>query len=324
MNIKYKDYYSILDVPRSASSDEIHKAYRKLARTYHPDVNKSPGAENRFKEISEAYAVLGDAQKRQQYDSLGSNWRMGQDFTTPPGWEAHTDWTPQDTDSFDFRTFSPDNFSDFFASLFGDFAKVSWGKTSTGRTSRKRDFRARQPDQETDLPINLEEALHGGKRRLILTYSEPGKPESRRTIEVKIPPGIQDGAKIRLKRQGKPSASDLPPSDLILHVRYQPHHFFKVAGHDLHLTLPLAPWEAALGGKIEIPALDGQVRLTMQPGINNGQKLRLNGKGLPKKDGTRGDLIVEINIVIPDTISSQDKELWEKLKKNSNFNPRKW
>ena len=181
-----------------------------------------------------------------------------------------------------------------------------------------------QPDEEADLYINLEEVLNGGKRRLTLTHTQPGKPQTQRTIEVKIPKAIQDGAKIRLKQQGKPGSPGIPPGDLILNVKYKQHPDFKVENHDLQLTLPLAPWEAALGGKIDTITLDGTVRLTIKPGASSGQKLRLNGKGLPKKDGSRGDLIVEISIVVPETLTQKEKELWEKLEKSSNFKPRKW
>lgn len=321
--MKYRDYYEILGVSRSATQDEIHKAYRKLARTYHPDVNKDTGAETKFKEIGEAYAVLSDPEKRKRYDSLGANWKMGQDFSPPPGWKMRrTGETTDDFGGFSFGGFGGGDFSDFFDSLFQDFGGFGGQHRTSGRKVSRKPRSARGGNQEAEIEVTLEEVLHGARKRLTLTRTEANGEKSQRTLEVTIPKSIQDGGQIRLKGQGKPGTNGQPAGDLILKIRYRKHSLFKVEGHNLQTRLPLAPWELVLGAKVPVKTLDGTVQVNIKPGTRNGQKLKLKGKGLPRKNGTRGDLLVQTEIVLPGTMSERERELWQKLSEESTFNPR--
>lgn len=313
MAVKFEDYYQVLGVDRKATQAEIQRAFRKLARQYHPDVNKEPGAEERFRKINEAYEVLKDPEKRRKYDRLGENWKAGQEFRPPPGWEEVR---------FEFGGpgrgggFRPGNFSDFFEMFFGSRAGAFddlFEQMARGGAGRRADGFTQEPPreappQEVPLTISLHEAYHGTTRRLDLQ-----SPDGRsRSLEVKIPPGVTEGSKIRLRGQG-----------VILRIHVAPDPRFEVSGHDLTTDLRLTPWEAALGAQVDVPALQGALTVRIPPGASSGQKLRLRGKGLPRTgDGPPGDLFVRLLISVPKTLSDEERQLYEKLKEVSKFNPR--
>ena len=307
MAVTYKDYYDILGVPRTASQEEIKAAYRRLARKYHPDVN--PGdkaAEEKFKEINEAYEVLGDPKKRELYDRLGPNWKAGSEFTPPPGWER----IRLDFGDFDFFTGAPGGFSDFFETLFGGLRGRTAGRhAGPGTTTR---WGSRAADVETEIELSLEEAHRGTTRRLTLPTGK--------SLEVKIPAGVRDGSVIRLAGQGG-QAGGLA-GDLYLRVKLQPHPVFKVSGDDLYTEVPVTPWEAVLGAKILVPTLDGMAEVSLPPGAQTGQKLRLRGQGLTRRRGGRGDQYVELKIVVPPRPTAAERKLFEQLARESKFNPR--
>ncbi len=329
MGVNYKDYYKILGVPRDASQEDIQKAFKKLAKKYHPDMN--PGnkdAEEKFKEINEAYEVLKDPEKRKKYDLLGANWEHGQNFEPPPGFENVR---------FHFRTGGGEGqgfgeFSDFFDLLFGNLfahsdpgfkknrrVRYSTDPFSDSSTFYGNEFTNQQNqgnvDTEAIIELTLEEAYRGGKKTITLSDGMSSK-----VLTVNIPPGVSEGSKIRLSGQGQvgPLGSK---GDLYLKVKLLPHHLFKVKGNDLILDLPVTPWEAALGSKVSVPTLDGRIELKIPPGTSSGQKLRIKGKGLGR--GTKkGDFYVRIQIKVPKNLSPREKELYEELKNVSNFNPR--
>jgi len=297
--MKYKDYYKILGVERGASDEDIKKAYRKLARKYHPDVSKEPNAKEQFQEVSEAYETLKDKEKRAAFDSLGTH-RPGQNFRPPPDWyERFGGDAGEDLGGIDL--------SDLFESL-GAFTRGG------GRGFRgARNVPLRGQDYSVNVDISLEEAAHGTERQLELDG---------RSIRARIPRGVTDGEKLRLSGKGGPGANGGPAGDLYLNVMLRPHPLFRVAGHDLHLELPIAPWEAALGAQIEIPTLEGRVSLKVPPGSASGQKLRLGGKGLPKPHGGAGDLYANLSVVLPGTLTEREKKLYEELRDASRFDPR--
>ncbi|RTI01181.1 molecular chaperone DnaJ [Thermus scotoductus] len=270
-----KDYYAILGVPRNATQEEIKRAYKRLARQYHPDVNKSPEAEEKFKEINEAYAVLSDPEKRRVYDTYGT--------ATPP--------PPPPPGGYDFSGFDVEDFSDFFQELFGTGLFGSMGRR---RPRKGRDLRA-------ELPLSLEEAFRGGEKVV-----EVGG----RRVPVKIPPGVQEGSTIRLAGLGGPGD---PPGDLLLTVRLLPHPVFRLEGQDLYATLDVPAPIAVVGGKVRAPTLEGPVEVTIPPRTQAGKKLRLKGKGFPGPGG-RGDLYYEVRVVIPEHLTPEEEELWRKLK----------
>jgi curved DNA-binding protein len=339
--VKYKDYYKILGVERSASQEEIQKAYRKLARKYHPDVNKDPGAEEKFKELGEAYEVLKDPEKRKKYDRLGENWKMGEDFTPPPGWEQHFGggggggfggYSSRRRGGF---AGGGTGFSDFFDFIFGSMGgmgqevDMDFGGGARGGPRGAGARAARGTDVEATLEITLEEALEGGKKRFTIQRAEPGPQGSvspqARTLDVQIPEGVKDGMRVRIPGQGNPAPGGGQRGDLYLRIRFQPHDLYKPREQNLLMELPVTPWEAALGAKVPVPTLDGRkVRVTIKPGSHSGQKLKLAGQGLPKKDGSRGDLIAELAIQVPEELSKHEKELLEMLRDRSGFNPREW
>ena len=319
MTVKFQDYYQTLSVSRDATQDEVKKAYRKLARKYHPDVNKDKDAEEKFKELSEAYEVLKDPEQRKLYDQLGSDWKAGQDFKPPPGWENV---------QFEFRsgpnakTFGfGSGFSDFFEMLFGD--RMGSGAARTTHTS----WAMRGQDHVADIAISLEDAYYGTTKTVTLQGHEvDGKGEIRpvkQTYEVRIPAGVTDGGRIRLSGKGGKGIGSGPPGDLYLKVRMAPHPRFRVDGHDLHLKVPVTPWEAALGVTVEVELIEGTVILKIPPGSQSGQKMRLRGKGLPRTGGGKGDLFAEVRITVPKVLSERERELFTEMSKVSGFNPRK-
>lgn len=336
MAVKYKDYYEILGVDRGADQDEIQKAFRKLARKYHPDVNQDAGDGEKFKEISEAYEVLRDPEKRKRYDSLGPDWRAGQDFRPPPGWEnVHFEFRQGPGGGFGFSgsgfdsAFGPGGFSDFFEAIFGGrggsdpFGEL---RREAGRTGRGRGghsgyagFAGRGHDAETELEIPLEDAYHGAVKTIQL-QTDGG---TRKSLEVKIPPGTRDGTRIRLGGQGAPGVGGGTSGDLYIRVRLAPHPVFKVKdGYDLEADLKVAPWEAALGAEIKAPTLDGPVTVRLPAGTGSGKRMRLRDKGLPKKGGGRGDLYLRVMIVVPNRPGGEERRAYEELARVSQFNPR--
>ena len=314
MAVKFKDYYEVLGVPRGASEDEIRKTYRQLARKYHPDVNPNDkSAEEKFKEINEAYEVLSDADKRKRYDELGANWKSGADFTPPPGARNGRVNFTDFADGFGGAR-SASDFSDFFESLFG----------GRGSARSSADFRMPAQDIEAEISLTLEEAHRGVKRNITLQSSGTDRMKS---LEVTIPPGVRAGTVIRLAGQGEPGANGGPPGDLYLHVRIEPHPLFEIVGDaDVQIEFPVAPWEAALGAKVTVPTLDGPVEMKIPAGTQGGRRLRLRGQGLTKRinqrGGGRGDQYVKIKIVIPPKLTAKEKDLFEKLAAESHFDPR--
>jgi len=310
--MKYRDYYQILGVARDAPAEDIKKAYRRLARKFHPDVSKESHAEERFKEVAEAYEVLRDAEKRAAYDQLGSNWQAGQEFRPPPDWQSG-------------RTaaggFGGRDFSDFFESLFGNLGNL--GGMGGGFTGG-RGFQSAGQSQTAPLEISLEEAYHGGNRALQMQVPETdgsGRGTLRtRTLNVKIPAGVTTGQKIRLAGQGSAGMGGGPSGDLYLEVTIKPHPLYQVRGRDITLELPLAPWEAALGCKIEAPTLGGSVTLNIPANAHNGQKLRLRGRGLPGHPP--GDQFVLVRIVNPPVDTEMARELFRRMERELSFNPR--
>jgi len=297
--VKFRDYYEVLGVPRTATAEEIKRAYRQLARKHHPDlqpVSERTKAAERFKEINEAYEVLSDPDKRSKYDALGQNWKGGMDFTPPPGAE----WRTVDPSEWE----DVGGFSDFFGSLFG---------RSTGRTGRggRGGVRITIPgnDVEAELFVSLDEMLRGGRRRIQL----PGG----RSLDVEIPLGTREGTVLRLAGQGEPGANGGPPGDLYLHARLIPHPRYRVVGDDLEMDLPLWPWQAVLGTEVRIETPEGPVTLKVPPGTQSGKRLRLRGRGLPRANGTRGDLYTMVRIVIPERPSAAEREAYETLKRGA-------
>ncbi len=285
MPVTFQDYYQTLGLPRTASAEEIRRAFRKLARQYHPDVNKGPDAEKKFQAINEAHEVLSDPDKRRRYDQLGEHWKEGQEFRPPPGFENfHFNFAPGSSSGFRFKPGG--QFSDFFEQFF-------------------RSAQARRPhehedheESEHELTITLEEACHGGSRTLELQG-----PEGRRTLEVKIPRGAADGTRMRLASHG-----------VILRLRIAPHPLYEVDGRDLITQVRITPWQAALGGKVSVPTLEGEVALTVPPGSSSGAKLRLRGKGMPNPKGEAGDLFAQLKIVVPRTLTRAQQKLYEQLR----------
>jgi curved DNA-binding protein len=310
--VKYKDYYEIMGVSKNATPEEIKKAYRKLSRKYHPDVSKEKDAEERFKEIGEAYEVLRDKEKRAAYDQLGSNWKAGQGFTPPPNWE---DQFTQYGDHYSSTDGEP--FSDFFESLFG--------RGGYQRSAHGGSHRARGQDSRAQIQIDLEDAYTGATRSISLSgqsTDEHGRVQVKeRTLNVKIPKGIKEGQSIRLQKQGSPGFGGGENGDLYLEVHFKPHPLYKVEGKDVSIELPITPWEAALGEKVKVPTPLGVVDLKLPESANSGSKMRLKGRGLPAKEP--GDFYVKLKIVLPKKLSDEEKELYKALKeKAKDFNPR--
>jgi curved DNA-binding protein len=312
MAVGYQDYYEALEVPRSASNEEIRRAYRRLARKFHPDVNKEPGAEDRFKQISEAYEVLRDEEKRERYDRLGPNWKAGQDVSGSGGFDQ--EFRSGDGFGDGQFDFGGGDFSDFFDGLFGQR-----GGRRSARGAGPRGgfdgFSMRGGNQEAVLELTLEEAASGGKRRISLGDG--------RDFEVEIPPGVRDRQRIRLAGQGSTGAGGGPAGDLFLRIRIKPDPRFRVEGRDLYVDVPVAPWEGALGAEVPVPTLTGTARLKVPAGSSTGRRLRLRGQGLPSPDGSAGDLYAVLAVHVPKRLSKDERRLFEELAAVSKFDPRK-
>lgn len=334
MPVEFKDYYQTLGVTRTAGDDEIRKAFRKLARQYHPDVAKNKAvAEEKFKEINEAYEVLGDPEKRRKYDALGSNWNRAGGFAPPPGGRtAGAAGSHGPGEHFEFR-FGGTGFSDFFEQFFGSrgsrfngFPEFTEETTSNREEPFRsgRSFAQRGEDIEGDILVTLDEVLHGSVRTVSLQRTEPrGGENQTRTFRVKVPPGVQEGQLIRVSGQGGMGQAGGKAGDLYLRIKFAKHPDFRVRGADLYYDLELAPWEAVVGANISMPTLECSVSLKIRPGTTAGQQLRLRGKGLPTKDGNRGDLFAVISIQVPTEANVEEQALWEQLARKSGFNPRK-
>ena len=312
--MEYKDYYKILGLEKTASKDEIKKAYRRLARKYHPDVSKEPNAEEKFKEAKEAYEVLSDDEKRNAYDSLGSQWQGGQSFTPPPGWESQ----------FSQENFSQGDmggFSDFFSELFGQQARGSHFRGGRGT-----EFAAKGEDVRSKIALTLDEAFHGGTRTINLQmpeYDQHGRVQQKiKTLRVKIPAGVGNGQQIRLAGQGGAGFGGGPSGDLYLEIELQEHPLFSIKEKDIFLNLPITPWEAALGATISVPTLAGKVDLKIPANSQSGQKLRLKDRGMPGKNP--GDQYVLLQIITPSADNDEKKAFYEKMKTLMPFNPRKF
>lgn len=327
MAVKFQDYYEILGVLRTASEEELAKAYRKLARKYHPDVSKEKGAEEKFKQIAEAYAVLKDPEKRKKYDALGQNWHAGEDFTPPPGWqEFHFEFPGGAGKGRKGRSGFGDlgGFSDFFETLFGG----GLGRAGQrGPQPEPGSWFTREHIQEADLSISLEEAYRGAAKSIVLQTVEYGPDGTTRPVakryDVKIPPGVTEGSRIRLAGQGGTHPGGRGHGDLFLRIHIAPHPVFKLDKYDVLAEVPVTPWEAALGAKIDAPTLEGPVKMTLPPGTQGGKRFRLRGKGLPLPGKERGDLYVTIQITVPHSLTPKERELFQELGKSSSFNPRR-
>lgn len=328
--MEYKDYYEIMGVKRDATQDEIKRAYRKLARKYHPDVSKEADAEKRFKEVGEAYEVLKDPEKRAAYDQLGANWKAGQDFNAPPGWDAGFEFGGGGyTGAYSSEGFDSDDaaaYSDFFESLFGRGFRGSRGG---GASRQQAGFHAKGSDHHAKILIDLEDAMTGRSRSISLRapqIDETGHVVNReRVLKVNIPKGIKQGQTIRLAGQGNPGVGEGKPGDLYLQVEFNPHSIYRVDGRDVYLDLPLAPWEAALGASVKVPTPGGIVDMKIKAGSVNGSKMRLKGRGIPagSKAGSPGDLYVILQIETPIAKTADEKEVYEKMKQTfKSFNPR--
>jgi curved DNA-binding protein len=317
--MEYKDYYKVMGVERSATQDEIKRAYRQRARKYHPDINKDSDAEAKFKELGEANEVLKDPEKRAAYDRLGTNWKQGQDFQPPPDWNAGYETGGSRFDGQDMG-----DQSDFFESLFRrGFAHSQ--STSAGGQGRGQEFHAHGQDSHARIQITLEEAYHGGTRRVNLqmpTVDADGHVVLREhPIEFTIPRGVRAGQRIRLAGQGGPAMGPGQPGDLYLEVGFLPHKHYRVDKHDVYMDLPVAPWEAALGALIEVPTPTGTVELTVPAGSSDGRKLRLKGRGIPGK--IPGDFYFVLKIAVPPADSDSAKTAYLNMAQAfTSFNPR--
>ncbi len=316
--MEFKDYYKILGVDEEADLKAIKTAYRRLARKYHPDVSDDKDAESRFKEVSEAYEVLSDEKKRAEYDQLRRYGSGGESFEPPPGWQRGTGGAGAGPGM-------DKDFSEFFSSIFGGgFGRGARGERGPHSSEDFHSTRGR--DLEVEMPIFLEETLEKQQKTIeyqLPRYDETGRAApQRKTLKVNIPAGVRDGERIRLKGQGAPGFGNGPAGDLYLRIRLVPHPLFDVLGRDLNITVPIAPWEAALGARVTVPTLDGKVQMTIQPGSQSGQRLRLKGKGLRRRE-QRGDLYAVLKVVMPDTINEQARAHWEALAEKQAFNPRR-
>jgi len=311
--MNFKDYYEIINVKKDASQAEIKRAYKKLARKFHPDVSKEANAEERFKELGEAYEVLKDPEKRAAYDQLGENWKSGQDFNPPPGWEAGFEFN-----GGGFTGANDTDYSDFFESLFGHGFQSGHGGRQRGN------YQARGEDHHAKVLIDLEDAFNGASRSITLQSPELDNTghvvNKQRTLNVKIPKGVKQGQRIRLSGQGSPGMGSAPSGDLYLEIEFKPHSIYKVEGHDIYLDLPLTPWEAALGASVKVPTPTGPVDLKITAGTLGGRKMRLKGRGIPSNPP--GDLYVMPLITTPPADTDEAKALYQKMEQEMPYNPR--
>jgi curved DNA-binding protein len=308
--VEFKDYYDVLGVARDADADEIKKTFRKMARKYHPDVSKEPDAEMRMKEINEAFAVLSDPEKRAAYDQLGKDYRAGQEFHAPPGWDAGFE--------FSGRGSSDSDFSDFFSELF---SRMGGGRTTRGGGH----FQSRGEDHHAKIMLDLEDAYRGATRTISLRAPhDDGRGHvalAERTLDVRIPQGVHEGQQIRLSGQGSPGMGGGPPGDLYLEVHFKPHARYRAEGKDVYADLPVAPWEAALGATVKAPLPDGVVEVRVPEGTQPGRKLRLKGRGIP--GSPPGDLYLVLDVVLPPANTARARELYQTMARDLAFNPRR-
>lgn len=311
--MEYKDYYKIMGVPRGATQDEIKRAYRKLARKYHPDVSKEPNAEEKFKEVGEAYEVLKDPEKRAAYDHIGTEWQQGERFTPPPDWDAGFTFS-----GGGFTGTDTAGFSDFFESLFGR------AYAQPGQGGFTRHFDAQGEDHHAKILIDLEDSNQGSTRTISLKIPEMNRSGhvhvKNRTLNIKIPKGIREGQRIRLTGQGSPGLGEGQSGDLFLEIKFKQHPVFHAEGKDIYVELPVTPWEAALGDKLLVPTLKGKIELKIPPNSQSGQKLRIKGHGLPGSPA--GDQYVILKIVTPPADTEAAKDLYKKMAKTIPMDPR--
>jgi len=324
MAVQYRDYYETLGVEKTASQDDIKKAFKKLARKFHPDVAKDlPDAEERFKSVNEAYEVLGDPEKRKKYDTLGANWQQGAEY--PGGFSG---FPGGGGGQYEYNFGGSTGFSDFFESFFGGRAGGGggdpFGSFGGGGARRARPTRPTAgQDIEADLLVRIEEIMHGSTREVRLTRPTPdGGSSKESTIRVKIPKGIAEGQMIRCAGLGYPGINGGPDGDLYMKVRLERHPLYKPSGHDLDSDLILAPWELVLGVSATIPTPHGEVKLTVKPHSQPGTKMRLRGKGLPKGKDEFGDLYITLTVEFPESATDEEKALWTALAEKSRFKPR--
>ncbi len=325
--MEYKDYYKIMGVDRDASQDEIKRAYRKLARKYHPDVSKEPDAEEKFQELQEAYEVLKDPEKRAAYDRLGENWQQGFGAEPPPGWDQGFNFT-----GGGFTGGDDSAFSEFFESLFGRGARAGGAGQRARGFSGFGDFggvgggsfHGRGQDHFAGVEITLEEAYHGGQHPVTLQSpsvdARGGVQAQQRTLNVRIPPGVTEGQQIRLTGQGGQGMGEGGAGDLYLEVHIKPHALFRFEGRDIYLDLPIAPWEAALGTSLTVPTLGGEVETKVPAGARSGKRMRLKGRGLP--GSPPGDQYLILQIVAPKPRTDADRKLYEQMREQMDFDPR--
>lgn len=312
--MQFKDYYETLGVPHDATADDIKKAFRKLARKYHPDISKEPDAELRMKEVNEANAVLSDPEKRAAYDQLGRGRHPGEDFRPPPDWDAGFEFTGEG-----YAPHEAAGFSDFFAELFGRMGGAHGGARRAGGA-----FRAQGQDHHAKVMLDLEDAFSGATRQISLRVPKvdaQGRVHlETRTLNVKIPRGVHAGQVIRLAGQGEPGTGGAPAGDLLLEVQFRPHRSFRPDGRDLHRTLPVAPWEAALGAVVSVPLPHGSVKVRIPEGAQSGRQLRVRGHGIPGQPP--GDLLLDLQVVLPPATTPRARELYETMARELAFDPR--
>jgi curved DNA-binding protein len=313
--MQFKDYYQTLGVPKDATEAEIKKAFRKLARKYHPDVSREANAEAHMKDVNEAYAVLSDPEKRAAYDQLGRGYQPGQDFRPPPDWDAGFEFSGQG-----FAPHEAADFSDFFSELFGRMG----GAARSGFHTQGGHYRAQGEDHHAKVLLDVEDALNGATRQISLRVPQidaQGRVSlATRTLNVRIPKGVHAGQVIRLAGQGSPGLGGGTAGDLLLEVQFKPHPRLHVDGRDLRLTLPVAPWEAALGAVISVDLPAGAVKVRIPPGAQSGNQLRVRGKGIPAKPP--GDLLLEIQVALPPADTPHARQLYETMERELSFNPR--
>lgn len=323
--MEYKDYYQVMGVERNATQDEIKRAYRKLARKYHPDVSKEADAEIRFKEVGEAYEVLKDPEKRVAYDQLGANWKAGQDFNAPPEWDAGFEFGGRGFgDGAQNQSHSRaggNAYSDFFESLFGQGFQQGGASSQGG-------FQSAGSDHHAKILIDLEDAMKGVTRAISLRVPDVDArghvSTKERVLKINIPKGIKQGQHIRLTGQGNPGMGKGPAGDLYLEVEFNPHSIYRVEGRDVYLELPVTPWEMILGASVKAPTPGGVVDLKIKPGSVSGSKMRLKGRGIPASSSanTAGDLYVVLQVALPPAKTDSERAAYENMQKSFSFNPR--